>query len=127
MAKNPKKVVSFTDEDGTKYPLRLDFNVLCELEGIGYTLDEAVAIMQGAKPAEVEGREPLYQMQMIRFLMCEMMRETKPDLTDREAGRIMSVDGIGNAINTLQEAINVAFPEAAEENASGNGEAGKAA
>lgn len=97
MANRVKGEVAF-EAGEQEYVLLLDFNALCDLE------DDFPGLMDG----QVEFKSP----KAIRRVFHAGLAEHHPDLTERDAGRLLHELGLAQAGVVIQEAFKASFPDA---------------
>lgn len=95
--------------NGESHTLAFTTNALCAVE-------EAFDLASITDLESVIGGKP--SLRAVRKLFRLGMIETKPDLTDEEAGRLIdAVGGLEAAMQLLMLAVQQAFPEAADDGA----------
>jgi hypothetical protein len=83
--------------DGKKWTLRADMNALCDFEdAAGIKALDFVAIVEG------EGNP---SMKLMRSFVLSCIQQCHPEATERDAGRVMSVES-----GVVQRAFEAAFP-----------------
>lgn len=101
---------------GKEYEIVLDMNALCEMEEKYGSIDKAFAslgkMVDGAGKGKVAGG-----MKDIRFLLYVMMKHSDPNITETEAGQLMTIDQMQNIMDSLGSAMSNSLPEASEKNA----------
>lgn len=93
--------------DGVTYTLRMDMNAMCAFEEL--TGKKAIPTLEAM---EVEGG--MGSVSDMRAFMWAMLQEDHPEVTLKDAGRIMSEN-----VDALGEAIAAAAPEAEPTDAAG--------
>lgn len=114
-ANAPKTIVL----GGKEYEVALDMNAICDLEerygsfeNAAKTLDD---IGQDFSKPDV--------MKNIRFILCVMLRHTDESMTEKQAGRLMTMQDMQHIMDSLGEAMGASVPETDEKNASSPQEA----
>lgn len=101
-----------------EYTLTLNVNALCDLEE-AFGVDDVNEVL--AKLALLQERPSL---RTLRTIFAVAMRQEHPEVTERDAGNLISEFGIDKASEVLGEAIAQAFPDPSEDE--GNVKAGGA-
>jgi hypothetical protein len=100
MANKLKGEVGF-DVDGARYTLAFSINALCELEEkLGGAVVDLGTMMTGGK-----------RFSTMRSVFWCGLTEHHPELTEKEAGKIMTAIGFNKADALIGEAFALAFPE----------------
>lgn len=86
---------------GKEYEIALDFNAICDMEEKYGSFQKAAQVLDGIgsnfdKPGA---------MKEIRFILCVMLRHTDEKMTEREAGRLMTLTDMQKIMNSLGEAM----------------------
>ena len=103
MTNKAKGQVSF-ETGGKLYSFAYSINALCELEeALGQGFAEVAVLM--ADPARM-------RLATVRTMFWAGLREQMPDLTLRDAGKIMTELGLARSMALVSEAFVEAFPEA---------------
>ena len=106
---NPIKGTVSVEADGQTYTLSYSVNALCELEDA--TGKDLTDIAQHFAELARGGKIP---MRMTRALVWAGLRDHHPEITQEDAGRIMTVVGVGGIMAAALRAFVLAFPEAGE-------------
>ncbi|QBF32144.1 GTA-gp10 family protein [Thalassococcus sp. S3] len=116
MSNKVKGKIDF-DVDGETYTLQFTANGFCELEA-----ESGLTPGQFLKRLEDRGDEDL-SFKDVRLLFWAGLQEHHEDLTQRDAGRLITdIGGIVVALEKLGEAVNLSMPDAPK---GGKGKAGK--
>lgn len=101
MANRHRGEVSFA-AGGETYTLRYSANALAELEdALDKSVGEIVELMQSQKGLRIK---------TVRTIFRAGLLDRHPDITDQQAGDIISDVGLGEAANLLGRAFTAAFP-----------------
>ena len=92
---------------GKEYEVALDMNAICDLEEKYGSFEKAAKVLDTigqdfTKPGA---------MKDIRFLLCTMLRHTDDSMTERQAGKLMTMDEMQNIMNSLGDAMSNSTPQ----------------
>ncbi len=101
---NPLRGEVSLEAAGKTYTMHMSVNALCVLEGeIGKTAPEIFA--------ELDTRREKVSVTRIRAILWAALTDHHPELTQKEAGKIIGeAGGIVTVLGKLAEAIAAAFP-----------------
>lgn len=99
--------------DGKKYNLTFDLNALCELEDRYGSLDGAMK-----KLSSITGADKKI-MKDIRFLLWQALKHENDELTEAQAGKLVTIQNMQTVSDALGCAMQKAAPEPDGKNATG--------
>jgi hypothetical protein len=86
---------------GKDYEIAMDFNAICDLEEHYGSFNKAAKVLDGIGA----DFDKVGAMKDIRFLLYVMLRHSDENLTEREAGRLMTLQDMQKIMNSLGEAM----------------------
>jgi len=92
-----------------EHTLTFNVNALCDLEE-AFDVDDINAVL-----AKISALQDKPSLRTIRTIFAVAMRQDNPDVTERDAGDLISEIGIDTAAEALGEAMAQAFPDETEE------------
>lgn len=86
---------------GKDYIIAMDFNAICDLEEKYGSFEKATMVLESigsdfSKPGA---------MKNIRFILCVMLRHTDDEMTERKAGKLLTMDNMQQIMDTLGKAM----------------------
>lgn len=97
--------------DGKTYHLTFDLNALCELEDKYGSLDGAMKRLSSIGGADKK------VMKDIRFLLWQALKHENDELTESQAGKLVTIQNMQVVSDALGYAMQKAAPEPDEKNA----------
>lgn len=87
---------------GKTYGLALDFNAICDLEEKYGSFEAAAKVLDniGSDFSKPEA------MRNIRFILCVMLRHSDDEMTEREAGKLITMQNVQDILNALGKAMS---------------------
>jgi hypothetical protein len=85
---------------GKKYSLVLDLNALCDIEERYGSVDKGLETMARGT------------MRDTRFVLWVLMRHENDEITEREAGKLLSTQNMATVIEGITAAFSAGMPEA---------------
>lgn len=110
---------AITLADGKVYHLIVDMNAICAMEDRYGSIESAVDVL-GNIGAEERGKDgkakPKKCMKDIRFMLWVALQHNNDDLTEREAGKLITASNVNEVIDMLGRAMSASMPETDEKN-----------
>lgn len=100
--------------DGNTYHLTIDMNAMCALEDHYGDFNNAMKVLSnlGTEEKGPDGEpKPKKIMKDIRFMLWAALQHDNDDLTEREAGRLITLQNMNDVMNALGAAMQAAVPE----------------
>ncbi len=97
---------------GKEYEIALDFNAICELEEKYGSFEKAVDVLDKiGKDLKIPGA-----MKDIRFLLYLMLRHTDDNITEHEAGKLLTMQDLQKTLDSLGGAMSGSIGAGTEKN-----------
>lgn len=87
---------------GKKYELAMDFNAICDLEERYGSFEKATKVLDSIGQ---DFKKPGV-MKDIRFLLYVMLRHTDDEITERQAGKLITMGNMQEVMDSLGEAMH---------------------
>lgn len=102
---NPHRGQVDVSTDGATYRFSLSVNAICELED---KLDRPIAQI-----ADLLNDPAKIRMKLVRTLTWAALLDHQPEISERDAGTVVSAIGIQRAVGAVMRSMQLAFPDEA--------------